>query len=83
MQVNDVGEKIKVGVVFEGTHIIPKWFFWGRQKHTVVSVDHTWRSKEGENLLVFFSVNDGSNVYEIRFNLKTAEWRLEKVYMEG
>ena len=83
MQVNGVCDKIKVGAVFEDGHIKPKWFYWGRQKHIVISVDHTWRSKEGETPLIFFSVNDGSNVYEIRFNLKTAEWRLEKVYMEG
>ena len=83
MQVNEVCERIKVGVVFEGSSIIPKWFYWGRKKHDITGVEHTWRSKEGETSLIFFSVTDGCNVYEIRFNLKTTEWRLEKVYMEG
>ena len=83
MQVNEVYEKIKVGVVFENQKIVPKWFFWGRRKHTVTAIEHSWRSKEGESPLVFFSVSDGSNVYEIKFNLKSAEWTLEKVYMEG
>ena len=83
MQVNEVDEPIKVGVVFEDNKIVPKWFFRGKQKHNITGIEHTWRSKEGETPLVFFSVTDGANVYEIRFNLKTAEWRLEKVYMEG
>ena len=83
MQVNEVCEKIKVGAVFEDGRIIPKWFFWGRQKHAILRIEHTWQAKEGQNPLYFFAVNDGSNVYEIRLNLKAAEWRLEKVYMEG
>ena len=83
MQVNEVGERIKVGAVFEGAHVIPKWFFWGRHKREVKSVEHTWRSREGDTHFLFFSVTDGANVYEIRLNQKTLEWRLEKVYMEG
>ena len=83
MIVNEVNEKIKVGAVFEGPRVTLKWFFWGRQKHVVKTVEHTWRSRVGESTLLFFSVTDGANVYEIRLDQKSLEWVLEKVYMEG
>ncbi|OGR84666.1 MAG: hypothetical protein A2901_07510 [Elusimicrobia bacterium RIFCSPLOWO2_01_FULL_54_10] len=82
MQIIDVDEKIKVGAVFEGPRVTPKWFFWGRHKKTIKSVEHTWRSRQGDVPLLFFSVTDGANVYEIRLNQKTLEWVLEKVYAE-
>ena len=83
MQVDEVNERIKVGAVFDGAGVTPKWFFWGRHKHKIEKVEHTWRSRVGETLLLFFAVTDGANVYEIRLNQKTLEWSLEKVYMEG
>lgn len=83
MIVAEVNEKIKVGAVFEGARVSLKWFYWGKDKHMVKSVEHTWRSKIGEVPLLFFSVTDGANVYEIRLNQKTLEWCLEKVYSEG
>ena len=83
MVVNEVNERIKVAAVFDGPKVTPKWFFWGRIKHKIERVEHTWRSREGETPLLFFSVTDGFNVYEIRLDQKKLEWVLEKVYMEG
>ena len=83
MQITEVNERIKVGAVFDGARVTPKWFFWGRQKHKVEKVEHTWRSKTGETPFLFFAVTDGANVYEIRLDQKKLEWVLEKVYMEG
>ncbi len=80
MQVTEVGEKIKVGAVFDAERVTPKWFFWGRTKHEITSIEHTWRSRAGEAALIHFSATDGANVFELRFNLKTAEWVLEKIY---
>jgi hypothetical protein len=83
MQVNEFDDRIKVGAVFTDGQIIPKWFFWGHDKHTIKAVEHSWASKEGGTPVRFFSVTDGCNVYELRLTLKTAEWKLLKVYIEG
>lgn len=83
MNVTEVDERIKVGAVFDGSAVTPKWFFRGKEKHAVKKVEQIWKSKEGESPLLFFTVNDGSNIYEIRLNQKSLEWRLKKVYMEG
>ncbi len=79
MQVLEIGEKIKVGAVFDAERVTPKWFFWGRTRHDI-TVEHTWRGRSGEAALLYFSATDGANVFELRFNLQSAEWVLEKVY---
>lgn len=83
MIVNEINEKIKVAAVFDGTRVIPKWFFWDCEKHEIETVEHVWRSRQGETPLLFFSVTDGANVFEIRLDQKKLEWVLEKVYLEG
>jgi len=83
VKISEVNEKIKVAAVFDGDGVFPRWFFWGKRKRAVTKVEHVWRSREGEAPLLFFAVSDGCNVYELRLNQKTLEWRLEKVYMEG
>ena len=83
MQVNEFDDRVTVAVVFTNGQIVPKWFYWGQIKHSISSVEHSWSAKEGETPLRFFSVTDGCNVYELRLNLKTAEWKLLKVYVEG
>ena len=83
MQVHEVSERIKVGAVFDGNKVIPKWFFWGKNKHQIQKVEDTWRGKEGETTILYFAVTDGANVFELKLNQKTLEWHLEKVYQEG
>ena len=78
MIMGEVNERIKVGAVFDGPRVTLKWFFWGREKHVVRKVEHTRRCQEGETPLLFFTVTEGSNIYEIFLNQKTLEWCLEK-----
>ena len=83
MIVNEINERIKVAAVFDGRSVVPKWFFWDCRKYDVQKVEHVWQARQGETPLLFFSVTDGANVYEIRLDQKKLEWVLEKVYMEG
>lgn len=83
MQSNTIHEKIKVAAVFDGNKVLPKWFYWGRNKHLIQKVEHVWQSNEGETKILCFAVTDGVNVFEIRLNQKILEWVLETVYQEG
>lgn len=83
MQTNIVNEKIKVGAVFDGSKVLPKWFYWKKDKHIIQKVEHTWRGRQGEAVLLYFAVTDGVNLFEICLDQKKLEWVLEKVYQEG
>jgi hypothetical protein len=70
---------IKVGAVFKGSTIIPKWFIWEGRKYNVKSIDYTWEDRQGEEKLVMFAVSDGTNTYELAYNTIRMNWTLEKI----
>lgn len=70
---------IKVGAVFKGSKIIPKWFIWEGRKYNVKSVDYAWEDKQGKEKIMRFSVSDGNNTYELAYNTIQMNWILDKV----
>jgi hypothetical protein len=82
MNITRVDQIIKVAAVFEGANIKPRWFTWVNRKFEVKKIAMTWKSYEGAARLVHFSVTDGSTLYEITFNNKNYEWRLDKIATE-
>ena len=82
MDTTQINQKIKVGAVFDGNAVKPKWFIWINKKFEIIKITMTWKSAEGLATLTHFSVTDGNNLYELSFNRKTLEWLLEKVAVE-
>lgn len=77
-----IEQPVKVGAVFDGSGIKPKWFIWKGVRKEVKVVNYNWKSKEGNTLISHFSVSDGSAHYLLTFNHTTTEWKLEKIYAE-
>ncbi|MFC1540774.1 hypothetical protein ACFL4J_01910 [Candidatus Margulisiibacteriota bacterium] len=76
MQINAI---IKVGAVFKGSNIIPKWFVWEGRKYNVKSLDYSWSDQQGQEKIMRFSVSDGANTYELAYNTARMSWTLDKV----
>ncbi len=77
-----VDEPVQVGVVFRNNVVSPKWFVWNNRKYPVKEVTYIWHIRRGEAPLLYFSVTDGTNLYELSFNQKTLQWYLSKVYVD-
>ena len=77
-----INEPISVGAVFSFGKIIPRFFIWNRKKYRVEEITYFWRSKTGSVPILHFAVTSYESVYEISYNLRTSNWRLEKVYVE-
>lgn len=75
-----INTAIKVGAIFKGDKIVPKWFVWEERKYGIKEVSYTWKDKQGIEDLHFFSVSDGTNSYELVFNSKRLTWKLNKTY---
>lgn len=74
----NIDKIIKVGAVFKGGQILPRWFLHDNKKYEVKEVNYQWEDYEGMEKLMFFAVTDGVNSYEISFNLKRLVWKLNK-----
>jgi len=75
-----IREHIRVGAIFgPGPRIRPVWFDWKRQKHAVQEVTYHWRHLAGTDLLLHYSVTDGTALYELIYNASKQLWLLESV----
>ena len=70
-------EKLKVGAVFKDGNIFPKWFQYHSKKIIVEEITYSWKRKNGENNLIYFSVSDGANLYALSFQPDNLLWNLE------
>jgi len=72
-------DKIDVGVIFRHGKMTPKSFIWRRQKYSIKEVTYHWTEDRGGEVLHYFSVTDGVNLYQIYLNNKHMCWRLKRV----
>jgi hypothetical protein len=71
-----IEEAIKVGAVFGGGKVLPKWFFWRGKKYTVQSITHTWKDALGRETLHHFAVTDGATLFELCYKERAMCWYL-------
>jgi len=74
-----VEEGIRVGVAFDSRRVRPVWFRWKNRYYRVKATTYTWSTSHGAARLHHYSVTDGANTYELKFNTSTLEWTLSKV----
>jgi len=77
----EINEPVKVGAVFEKAKIKPKWFIWNGKKFNLREITYSWIDSSRGSKHHFFTVWDGSNLYEISLNSRFMTWNLEKVYV--
>lgn len=75
----NLSDTIKVGAVFKGDKIIPKWFVWKGRKYEIKEINYYWKERQGIEDLHCFSVTDGVNNYELSFNSKRVVWKLNEI----
>ena len=78
MEPTNIDKIIKVGAIFQGGHILPKWFYYDNRKYDIKTVNYQWEDHEGLEKLMLFSVSDSTNTYEISLNLKRLIWKINK-----
>ncbi len=75
-----VRENIRVAVIHgPGDKLRPVWFEWNRRKHGVKEVTYHWRHHAGNELILHYSVTDGTALYELVYNAARQLWVLEGI----
>ena len=77
----EIDEPVTVGVVFDRGAVRPVWLAWQGRKRVLREVTLRWQGKEGRATLAYFSVTDGTHLYELCLNTEQLTWRLTKVEM--
>ncbi len=74
-----LGERIQVLAFFSGTKIYPRMFIWNNKIYKVKSITYNWQERFGRETSNCFSVNTGSDLYQISFNNTSYAWRIDKI----
>jgi hypothetical protein len=69
-------EPIEVEAIFEKGKITPLWFNFGGIRHNIKEVTYRWQDRKGQEILYYFSVSDGEEVFQIYLSNKTLTWKL-------
>jgi hypothetical protein len=73
----EIGEPVKVGAVFDPQRVIvPKWFIWNRRRYDIRKVTFTWKVRDGQKTFHHFAVTDGSDLYELTYDVASLSWML-------
>jgi len=76
-------DPIEVGVIFTERGVRPTWFSWQGRRRPIAQVTYAWKERDGNLVRRYFTVSDGTSVYELCFDPVGLRWRLTKVTVEG
>ena len=71
-------QPIDVGAVFAKGQVLPRWLIINNRKIQIREITYHWQERRGDQMLFYFSVSDGVNLYKIYLNSKWMGWRLER-----
>jgi poly(3-hydroxybutyrate) depolymerase len=84
MRVEEIGEIIEVIALFHSGKLAPLKFRWRERVYRVNRIHGGWTTEEGAARLQHYAVAaDGPDVYELSYNERGHDWKIEKVSLNG
>ncbi len=74
-----LNETIEVLAWFKRANIYPKEFIWHGKAYEITKITYNWQERRGQELISYFSVNSGPDLYQLSFNNTTYSWKLDKI----
>ena len=74
-----LSESIQVLAFFSGTKIYPRMFIWNNKKYKVKNITYNWQERQGREVINYFSIDTGSDLYQISFNNTSYSWKIDKI----
>lgn len=75
----DLNERIDVLAWFKHAKIYPRIFVWKGKIYKIKKITYNWQERHGQEIISYFSVNTGFDLYQISFNNTFLGWRLDKI----
>jgi hypothetical protein len=76
---SELNERIEVFAWFRNGKIQPTIFIWNNKEYKIKNITYSWQERRGKELINYFSVNTGTDLYQISFNNTTFSWRIDKI----
>jgi len=82
MNIEKVGEPIRVLAAFSGGVVRPLRLAWGERTIHVDAVNGQWIDRQDGNCLLHYSVQAGDETYLVHFDSRQVQWWLDEVIVE-
>jgi len=79
MNIEKIGEPIRVLAVCSAGRIEPIRFCWGERTYKVDCVNGRWTDRRAESYSLHYSLQAGNETYYIHFSSKEVQWWLDEV----
>lgn len=74
-----LNERIQVLAWFENGKISPRRFIWNHKTYKIKEITYNWQERQGREVISYFSVDTGTDLYQISFNNTSLDWRINKI----
>jgi hypothetical protein len=74
-----LNETIDVLAWFKHAKIYPRMFVWHGKSYKIRKITYNWQERCGQEIISYFSVQSGPDLYQISFNNATYSWRINKI----
>jgi hypothetical protein len=82
--IEEIKETIKVKAVFSAGRLKPEAFEWRRRVYSVKEIFGAHDGRLGRSRQLHYAVGCGSDdVFELRLDMESMEWRLDRVHTPG
>ena len=83
MNIEEIGEPIRVIADFSGGGAVPVKFRWGRQTCEISTVNGKWIDRSGDGYALHYSVQVGDETYYIHFDSAEVQWWLDRIVLDA
>lgn len=83
MNIEEIGEPIRVLAAFSGGAAEPLRFAWADRTYKITRINGRWTDRQGDHYSLHYSVQAGDETYYIHFSSKEVQWWLDQVILEG
>ena len=75
----DFNETISVVAAFTHAKIYPRCFTWKNKDYKIEKITYQWQERRGREIICYFTVHTGANLYQISFNNTSFSWQMDKI----
>jgi len=83
MNIEPIGEPVRVMAVFSGGQAQPVRFHWGNRTYEVDAINGQWVDRRGDGYSLNYSVQVGDETYYLHFSSTEVQWWLDQVILDG
>jgi len=75
----DLNERIDCLALFKSSKIYPQKFIWKNKEYEIKTITYNWQERSGSEIIYYFSVSTGVDLYQISFNNTSLRWQIDKL----